>query len=129
MSGDSGMKGFHTMTEGPNFFTVSIVDTCPYCGSKNWDEPFVKEDGTIVFVLSGDGGLMNVTEVTRLALKLGVKHATLLDGGKALQYYVRDRGWRFHFHAFNNTVDFENPKFAFERSPVYVAIRRKNGRG
>jgi len=42
-----------------------------------------RRDGTAVFVLSGDGGVCNVSEVAELAKKLDVQHATLLDGARA----------------------------------------------
>jgi uncharacterized protein YigE (DUF2233 family) len=79
-----------------------------------------RRDGTAVFVLSGDGGVCNVAEITALAHKLEVQHATLLDGGRALQYSIRAGGSPYHFHAFNTQLDI-GPKWTRpQRSPVYI---------
>jgi uncharacterized protein YigE (DUF2233 family) len=85
----------------------------------------VKRDGSIVFVLSGDGGVMNVSEVSELAKKLEVRHATLLDGGRALQYSIRTGGGAWHFHAFNTALDFKHRLLRRQRSPVYIGVRRR----
>lgn len=83
----------------------------------------MRRDGTIVFILSGDGGAMNVTEVASLAQKLNVQHATMLDGGRALQYSLRMAGQTHHFTAFNTTMDFDSPNLDAERSPVFIVAR------
>lgn len=88
----------------------------------------MKQDGTLLFVLSGDGGVMSVSEVTDIAWKLDAKHATLLDGGRALQYSIRTGSGAWHFHAFNNSLDFKSPWLERQRSPVYVGARRKSPR-
>lgn len=85
----------------------------------------VRQNGEVVFVLSGDGGTMNVKEVTGIAHKLAVKHATLLDGGRALQYSVRTEDGPWHFSAFNTRVKFAHPKLDRQQSPVYIAVKRK----
>lgn len=85
----------------------------------------VKQNGSVIFVLSGNGGVMNVAEVTALAQKLNVQHATLLDGGKALQYSLTMGGVSYHFHAFNTLLDFQHDAFAWEKSPVFIAARRR----
>ncbi|OYW76091.1 MAG: hypothetical protein B7Z37_10465, partial [Verrucomicrobia bacterium 12-59-8] len=87
-----------------NHTTFSYVDLKPdlfYDGQKISYRSLVgmRQDGTIVFVLSGDGGVMNVSEVTEIARKLDVQHATLLDGGRALQYSIRTDDGPWHFHA------------------------------
>ncbi len=85
-----------------------------------------RRDGTVVFVLSGDGGVMNVSEITALAEKLQVQHATLLDGGKALQYSIRAQGLGLlHFRAFNTQVDFGPYWMRSQRSPVYIVVKKK----
>jgi uncharacterized protein YigE (DUF2233 family) len=84
----------------------------------------MRKDGVIVLVLSGDGGVMNVTEVTEIASKLQVQHATLLDGGRALQYSLRLGGGSYHFRAFNTSLDLPYVPRA-QRSPVYIGIRRR----
>lgn len=85
----------------------------------------MRKDGTIVFVLSGDGGVMNVSEVTEIARKLDVQHATLLDGGRALQYSIRTDDGPWHFHASNTDLPVTRKPFERQRSPVYIGVRRK----
>lgn len=85
----------------------------------------MREDGTIVFVLSGDGGVMNVSEVTEIARKIDVQHATLLDGGRALQYSIRTDDGPWHFHAFNTDLPIQYKVLERQRSPVYIGVRRK----
>ena len=84
-----------------------------------------RRDGAIVFVLSGDGGVMNVSEVTEIARKIDVQHATLLDGGRALQYSIRTDDGPWHFHAFNTELPFTHKWLERQRSPVYIGVRRK----
>ncbi|WP_395742501.1 phosphodiester glycosidase family protein [Prosthecobacter sp.] len=110
--------------------TFSYIDLKPdefFDGSKVTYRSLVgmREDGTIVFVLSGDGGVMNVSEVTEIARKLDVQHATLLDGGRALQYSIRTDDGPWHFHAFNTELPFKHKWLERQRSPVYIGVRRK----
>ncbi|WP_038168925.1 phosphodiester glycosidase family protein [Verrucomicrobium sp. BvORR106] len=83
----------------------------------------MKQNGNIVFILSGTGGVMNVSEVTALAQRLNVQHATLLDGGRALQYSLRLHGAARHFTAFNTLIDFGSQMLELQRSPVYIVAR------
>jgi hypothetical protein len=83
----------------------------------------VRQSGEVVFVLSGDGGFMNVAEVTALAHLLGVQHATLMDGGKALQYSIRTEDGPRHFTAYNTRIPFKRSLLAPRRSPVFIAVR------
>ncbi len=113
-----------------NHTTFSYVDLKPdehFDGSKITYRSLVgmRQDGTIVFVLSGDGGVMNVSEVTEIARKLDVQHATLLDGGRALQYSIRTDDGPWHFHAFNTELPFHHKWLERQRSPVYIGVRRK----
>jgi uncharacterized protein YigE (DUF2233 family) len=85
----------------------------------------MRRDGTIVFVLSGDGGVMNVAEVSEIARKLDVQHATLLDGGRALQYSIRTADGPWHFTAFNTLLPVERKPLERQLSPVYIGVRRK----
>jgi len=87
----------------------------------------VAEDGKIIFVLSGTGGLMDMSEVTRIAKFVGVRDATLLDGGRALQYGLRGPDGKEGFHSFNNTVEWGRlpQRFSPERPPVFLVVRRK----
>jgi hypothetical protein len=113
-----------------NHTTFSYIDLKPdefFDGSKISYRALggMRKDGTIVFVLSGDGGVMNVSEVTEIARKLDVQHATLLDGGRALQYSIRTDDGPWHFHAFNNELPFTHKWLERQRSPVYIGVRRK----
>ena len=62
-------------------------------------------------------------EVTALAQKLNVQHATLLDGGRALQYSLRLHGAARHFTAFNTLFDFGSEMLELQRSPVFIIAR------
>ena len=86
-----------------------------------------RKDGTVLMVLSGLGGVMNVSEVTALADKLQVQHATLLDGGKALQYSLNlgGQGREIHFRAYNTLLDIGPKWMAAQRSPVYIVVKKK----
>ena len=83
----------------------------------------MKQNGNIVFILSGTGGVLNVSEVTALAQKLNLQHATLLDGGRALQYSLKMGGVTRHFTAFNTLLDFKSGALEIQRSPVYIVAR------
>jgi hypothetical protein len=87
----------------------------------------MRRDGTIVFLLSGDGGVMNVAEASELARKLDVQHATLLDGGRALQYSIRTQDGPWHFAAANTSLQlpWELDMMRRQRSPVFIGVRRK----
>jgi len=84
----------------------------------------MRKDGTLVFILSGNGGAMNVSEVAALAQKLNVQHATLLDGGRALQYSLQIGALTYHFHAFNTYLDVPWKGLQPERSPVFIGVRK-----
>jgi uncharacterized protein YigE (DUF2233 family) len=83
----------------------------------------MRQDGTIVFILSGNGGMMDVAEIAALAQKLNVQHATLLDGGRALQYSLRLGSVLHHFTAFNTLLDLDWKGFEPERSPVFIVAK------
>lgn len=86
-----------------------------------------RQNGTVVFVVSGNGGIMNVTEVAALAQKLNVQHATLLEGGRALQYTLRTAGGGIDFGAFNTRLDLPWAALRPQRSPVFIGARlRRN---
>lgn len=85
----------------------------------------MRKDGTIVFILSGDGGVMNVSEVSELARKLDLQHATLLDGGRALQYSLMTEDGPWHFTALNTRLNFKHRWLEPQRSPVYIGVRRR----
>ncbi len=83
----------------------------------------MRQNGTIVFILSGNGGIMNVAEVAELAKKLNLQHATLLDGGRALQYSLKLGGKSHHFTAFNTELDLGLRGLKPQRSPVFIGVK------
>jgi exopolysaccharide biosynthesis protein len=83
----------------------------------------MRMDGAIVFILSGNGGMMNVSEVAALAKSLNLQHATLLDGGRALQYSLRLGGASHDFTAFNTLLEVDWEGFEPERSPVFIVAK------
>lgn len=85
----------------------------------------VKQNGAIVFVVSGNGGGMNVSEVASLARQLNIQHATLLDGGRALQYSLNFDSLSHDFAAFNTRFEFPWKSLAPQRSPVFIAVKAK----
>ncbi len=86
-----------------------------------------RQNGTVVFVVSGNGGVMNVAEVAALAQKLNVQHATLLDGGRALQYTLRTAGGGIDFGAFNTRLDLPWRALERQQSPVFIGARPRGG--
>lgn len=83
----------------------------------------MRQNGKIIFILSGNGGVMNVAEAAALAQKLNVQHATLLDGGRALQYSLRLSGRTFHFAAYNTELETRWKLLERQRSPVFIGVR------
>lgn len=70
------------------------------------------KEGNIVFVLSGDGALLSVKEISEIALDLDVQTATLFDAGSSLQYTLKTKGCRLNFAAYNNQMSF-GPKYDY----------------
>jgi len=123
---EEGTQGYPSVMKNHTVF--SYVDRAPdrfFDGKKITYRSLagMRRDGTIVFVLSGDGGVCNVTEVTELARKLDVQHATLLDGGRALQYSIRTGYGVTHFHAFNTEIDLGPKWMRPQKSPVYIVAK------
>ena len=83
----------------------------------------VKQNGAVVFIVSGNGGGMNVSEVATLAHQLNIQHATLLDGGRALQYVLKLGSVKHAFAAFNTSFEFPWKTLEPQRSPVFIAVR------
>jgi hypothetical protein len=63
--------------------------------------------------------------VATLARRLKVQHATLLDGGRALQYSVQTEDGPWHFAAANTEPLLPVAKLRAQRSPVFIAVRRR----
>ncbi len=113
-----------------NHTVFSYIDSKPdafFDGSKITYRALagMRRDGVIVFLLSGDGGVMNVSEAAELARKLDVQHATLLDGGRALQYSLNTEDGPWHFAALNTELDIRRHPFDRQRSPVFIAVRKR----
>jgi uncharacterized protein YigE (DUF2233 family) len=83
----------------------------------------VRQNGAVVFIVSGNGGAMNVSEVATLAHQLNIQHATLLDGGRALQYSLKFGNTTHSFAAFNTRFEFPWKELAPQRSPVFIAVK------
>ena len=125
---EEGTQGYPSVMKNHTVF--SYVDLAPdkfFDGKKITYRSLagMRRDGTIIFVLSGDGGVCNVAEITELARKLEVQHATLLDGGRALQYSIRAGGSPYHFHAFNTQADWGPKVIRPQRSPVYITAKAR----
>jgi hypothetical protein len=71
--------------------------------------------------------VMNVAEAAALAQKLNVQHATLLDGGRALQYTLRTAGGGIDFGAFNTRLDLPWRALERQQSPVFIGARPRGG--
>ncbi len=82
----------------------------------------VKADGTIVFIVSGRGGTLSISELGIVAQKLGIQHATLFDGGKPLQYQFRHNDYSFDFHAFNTWLELPVEEISLQQPPVYLGV-------
>lgn len=132
ISGDiqEGTQGYPSVMKNHTVF--SYVDLAP---DKHFDGKRItyralagtRRDGTVVLVLSGEGGVMTVAEITSIAMKLQLQHATLLDGGRALQYSYQLPGSGLrHFRAFNTQIDSGPAWSRAQRSPVYIVVKPKN---
>lgn len=125
---EEGTQGYPSVMKNHTVFSyVSLKPDQFFDGSKITYRSLagMKKDGTVVFLVSGDGGVMNVAEVTELARKLEVQHATLLDGGRALQYSMRTEDGPWHFTALNTTLDLEHRWLERQLSPVFIGVRRR----
>lgn len=125
---EEGTQGYPSVMKNHTVF--SYVEMKPdqfFDGSKITYRALagMRKDGTAVFVLSGDGGVMNVAEVTDFARRLDVQHATLLDGGRALQYSIRTEDGPWHFASYNTRLQTKSKWLELQRSPVYIGVRRK----
>ncbi len=95
----------------------------------------MKPDGSIVFLLSNQRGILSVKEISQLAKRLGIDRASLFDGGTALQYKLESSEGNLSFSAFNNQLDLgkkvdayfmRNHRMLFkQRSPVYIGVKVK----
>lgn len=125
---EEGTQGYPSVMKNHTPFSyVSMKPDRFFDGSKVTYRSLagMKKDGSIIFIVSGDGGVMNVAEVTEIARKLEVQHATLLDGGRALQYSIRTEDGPWHFAALNTTLKFKHRWLEQQLSPVFIGVRRR----
>lgn len=133
-------QAFPSVINNGEIFPYVLEETKP--GSKQWQRKTyrnligMKPDGSIVFLLSNQRGILSVKEISQLAKMLGIDRASLFDGGVALQYKLESSEGNISFSAFNNRVDLgkridnyfmENHRMLFkQRSPVYIGVRLKD---
>ena len=125
---EEGTQGYPSVMKNHSVFSyVDLQSSKHFDGTKISYRSLagMKRDGTLVFVLSGDGGVMNISEVTEIARKLDLQHATCLDGGKALQYSIRTGSGAHHFQAFNTTLPLKHRLLVPELAPVFIGARKK----
>ena len=125
---EEGTQGYPSVMKNHTVFPyVSLKPDQFFDGSKITYRALagMRRDGEIVFILSGDGGALNVAEITEFARKLDVQHATLLDGGRALQYSLRTEDGPWHFRAFNTKAATPFRWLEVQRSPVFIGVRRR----
>jgi len=84
-----------------------------------------KPNGNLVFIVSGNGGTLNIKEIALIAKKLNLQHSALFDGGKPLQYEFKHKDFSLSFHAFNRWIDFSSEKIKKQNPPVYIGIKSK----
>ncbi len=91
------------------------------------------KDGQIVFIVSGNGGLINIKEAALIAKENGIQTATMLDAGAALQYSFKNKDFRLHFSSLNNQINLGRKvdkvlskylgKRFFNVSPVFINFK------
>jgi uncharacterized protein YigE (DUF2233 family) len=104
---------------GDSFFNGSELNFRSLAG--------VNAKGHCVFIVSGRGGLMTIEDVTQIARLAGIRDATLLDGGKALQYGMAGEYGSASFHSYNNELPEKMSKGRLtpQQPPVFLVVRRK----
>lgn len=88
------------------------------------------DEGNICFLVSGNGGLISIKEISLIAKQQGMQHAIMLDAGAALQYSIELTNSEVNFSSWNNklnlgrTVDKLFRKVTGQRfyssSPVFI---------
>lgn len=71
------------------------------------------DDGRVVFVTTYFGGGLSVSEIAEIAQKLGLRHATLMDGGASVQYALDLEGNHLEFTATGRPV------------PMFIGVRER----
>lgn len=87
----------------------------------------MRQDGTIVWIISGKGGIIDIRELAIIAQKLGLMHATIFDGGSSLQYRLDYAGETLSFHATSSRFDLSAlvPRMEQIRPPVFIGVKAK----
>lgn len=62
------------------------------------------QKGNVCFLISGNGGLLSIKEITLIAKSSNIVTATCLDAGSALQYALNDEGYKLSFSSMNNKL-------------------------
>ena len=86
--------------------------------------------GNICFIVSGNGGLLSIKEITQMAKKNEIETATCLDAGAALQYSYKDEEYKLSFSSMNNKLSLGKTidqictrmigKRFYNESPAYI---------
>lgn len=84
----------------------------------------------ICFIVSGNGGLLSIKEITQIAKENGILTATCLDAGAALQYSYNDENYKLNFSSMNNKLSLGKTmdkmysrligKRFYNESPAYI---------
>ena len=93
------------------------------------------KSGNLVCVLSNRRGLISVKEIALIGDLYGLEHATLFDGGSALQYQWTSEEFQCKFSAINNNFSFGDKidELSMKKahghfpsaSPVFLTVKRK----
>ena len=62
------------------------------------------QQGNVCFLVSGNGGLLSIKEITLIAESSNIVTATCLDAGSALQYAINDESYKLSFSSMNNKL-------------------------
>jgi len=91
------------------------------------------KNGQIIFIVSGNGGLINIKEAALIAKTNNIKTATMLDAGAALQYSFKNKKFSLHFSSLNNQINLGRKvdetlnkylgKRFFNVSPVFINFK------
>lgn len=85
----------------------------------------MRKNGHIIWIVSAEGGILDVRELASLAEKLGLQHATLFDGGSSLQYQLSYHGHHHSFSALSERFSLAPliPQLDIVHPPVYLGVK------
>ena len=94
------------------------------------------QKGNVCFLISGNGGLLNIKEIALIAKSNNIVTATCLDAGSALQYAIKDEGFKLSFSSMNNKLSLGRSfdkvtskvfgKRFYNESPAYINFQRES---